>query len=269
MSDKITDRSATNLQSREAIKRPPVERGLTFACFWATISAVVALFFAFVFGAIPWWLNWVFAAPLYYFLVICGHDAMHSCAHKSRTLNNTVGWLTAQIFCVPFPVVQRAHLSHHAKEGAPDDIEQFAYKKGVTLPLRIIFGNLMYYRFLTRCKWPAWGLAAATAVMTAVLFLAWPRETFVGWFLPMQTGVTFIMITTIWIPHGPYSRWWMDNYPFITGFHEDHHAQPAYPFHQISQAKVRAYARSSGRKVLAAGKSNQFSSKSMNRSAGI
>ncbi len=234
--------------------KPPVRKGLTFWLFFPTVLIVVVSFAAFCTGAISWWQNWLFATPLYYFLIIFSHDALHSTAHPNRLANKVVGWIGTQMFAVPFPVVRRAHLSHHAKEGADDDIEQFAYNRGPTLPIRILFGNWMYYEYLPKCPKKDWVLAAATVMVTFFLFMFFPRQTFLGWFLPMQTGTCYIMVTTIWIPHGPYSKWWMDNMPFVTGFHEDHHAQPNYPFHQIAQQEVREYARLPVRRVLAAGR---------------
>ena len=236
------------------IERPPIRRGLTFWLFLPTVVLAVTSFVAFCSGAIPWWLNWALIAPLYYFLIICSHDALHCSAHRTRFGNHAVGWLGTKLFCVPYSMVRRAHLSHHNSDGAPDDIEQFAYNPGPTLPLRILFGNWMYYLHLPKCNWKERIQAATTVAVTIALFVVWPREALLGWFLPMQTGVCYIMITTIWIPHGPYSKWWMNHLPFITGYHEDHHAQPAYPFHQIAQRKVQAYARSPFRKVLAAGR---------------
>ena len=236
------------------VNKPPVKKGLTFWLFIPSVLLVIWLFVEFESGAISWWENWLLASPLYYFLIILSHDAVHSTAHKNRFANNLVGWLGTAIFAIPFPLVRRAHLSHHAREGDADDIEQFAYKRGPTLPVRILFGNLMYYRFLSRCSSRLWGLAIVTVVAFIFLFGFFPRESLLGWFLPMQTGTCYIMFTTIWIPHGPRSRWWMDNFPVVTGFHEDHHAKPNYPFHQLTRKAVRHYARHPHRRVLAAGR---------------
>ncbi len=235
------------------IERPSVKKGLTFWLFLPTIVLVTTSFVAFCYGAIPWWLNWALTAPLYYFVVICSHDALHSSAHRTRIGNDAVGRLGTQLFGIPYSMVRRAHLSHHGRDGAADDIEQFAYNPGPTLPLRILFGNWMYYLHLPKCNWKERRQAATTVTVTIALIVLWPRETLLGWFLPMQTAACYIAITTIWIPHGPYSGWWMNHLPFITGYHEDHHAQPRYPFHQIARRKVQAYARSPFRQVLAAG----------------
>jgi fatty acid desaturase len=225
--------------------------------FFPTVALVSGLFVGFCVGSVPWWVNWLLAAPLYYFLIICSHDALHGCAHQRRLGNAAVGWMGTQMFGLPYPMVRRAHLSHHVRDGAADDIEQFAYKPGPTLPLRLAFGNWMYYLYLPKCGPTEWVLAGATVLGTVAAFLLCPRESLLGWFLPMQTAACYIAITTIWIPHGPCSGWWMDNFPFVTGYHEDHHAQPSYPFHQIARKTIRGYARSPVRRLLAAGRKQQ------------
>ena len=82
------------------IERPPIRRGLTFWLFLPTVVLAVTSFVAFCSGAIPWWLNWALIAPLYYFLIICSHDALHCSAHRTtdRDFNPLQNNILASIF---------------------------------------------------------------------------------------------------------------------------------------------------------------------------
>ncbi len=49
----------------------------------------------------------------------------------------------------------------------------------------------------------------------------------------MQLVVCFGMVTNIYLPHGRFARWFSRRTAFVTGFHDDHHAMPGYPWHQL------------------------------------
>jgi hypothetical protein len=131
-------------------------------------------------------------------------------------------------------------LSHHAREGKPDDIEQFAYRPGWKLPLGLLFGNWFYYSVWPKCSRRERSTAVAAVIASTALLLLWPRPMLLGWFVPMQLVVCFTMVTNIYLPHGRFANWVMTHIPFLTGYHEDHHALPSYPWHQISQRAVRS-----------------------------
>jgi fatty acid desaturase len=220
-------------------KRMPVRRGVTFWTFFPVYAAVTGVFACYAVGIASWWVNWALATPLTCYVLICAHDALHGSAHSNPRMNRLVGWLGTSLFVIPFSVVRRAHLSHHARTAKPDDIERFAYKLGWTLPLRWVFGNLCYYAALPKCKRAERIIARGMLVATACLLLMWPRVILVGWILPMQTTVLIFMVNTIYLPHGHFAAWINENIPFLTGYHEDHHAMTSYPWHQISQRKDR------------------------------
>ena len=229
----------TGTSNPSKIKRPPVQLGLTAWTFVPTLAAVAGLLVGYCVGFVPWWLNWLVATPLYCYVLICGHDAVHRTAHGNARINRLVGSVSGFVFAIPFSVVRRAHLSHHARVGKPDDIERFAYRMSWTLPLRWLFGNFCYYAVLPRCTTFERLMAGATLTSVGCLLLVSPDGALFGWLLPMQTTVLIYMVLTIYFPHGPFAEWIDRNMPVVTGFHEDHHAMPNFPWHQLSQRKVR------------------------------
>ena len=70
--------------------------------------------------------------------------------------------------------------------------------------------------------------------MTAILSLValCPQQVFWSWLVPMQIGVAWFAFTTVYLPHGRYAAWIMNHAPAITGFHDDHHKMPQYPWYQ-------------------------------------
>ena len=230
----------TSLDVETGITRPAVRLGLTTWTFLPTLLAVVCLFLLYLTGALPWWVNWLVATPLYCYILICAHDAVHGSAHDSPWVNRLVGWFGTAVFAIPYPVVRRAHMSHHARPGRLDDIEQFAYRPGWTIPFRWAFGNIMYYAILPKCTAGERVLAVGTLITVGSLLLIWPGAIAIGWLLPMQTTAFIFMFSTIYLPHGRFAAWVNKVIPVVTGFHESHHAQPFYPWYQISQREVRA-----------------------------
>jgi fatty acid desaturase len=236
----VRSTQSTSVDVEIGTTRPAVRLGLTTWTFIPSITAAVGLFLLHRAGALPWWVHWVVATPLYGYILICAHDALHGSAHDNPKLNRLVGWFGTAVFAIPYPVVRRAHLSHHARTGRPDDIERFAYRPGWTMPLRWAFGNLMYYTVLPKCSAQERTLAVGTLITVSGLLILWPAATAIGWLLPMQTAVFIFMFATIYLPHGRFAAWVNEVIPVVTGFHESHHAQPFFPWHQISQWKVRA-----------------------------
>lgn len=224
--------TSTILTHRVRGKRPDLKRGLSFWTCVPIIGIVVASFIGFCAGVIPWWLNWLIATPCYCYVVICGHDAIHRAAHEDSRLNAVIGWMASVLFAIPFSVVRRAHLSHHAREGKPDDIERFAYLSGWTLPIRWIISNWMYYAILRKSPRREWRDTIVLLPAIVCLLARWPSMTLVGWFLPMQTASGILAIFTIYLPHGRFAKWIGKHAPFLTGYHEEHHAAPSYPWHQ-------------------------------------
>lgn len=220
-------------------ERPKHDRGLTAYLFFPAASGVAVLFAGLVANVIPWWFNLIAALPLYWYCYMTAHDAVHRAAHQNLVLNNWVGRISSGLFGLPFSLIRRAHLSHHRNAGKNDDIERFAYAPGWQLPLGVMLGNLFFYAYFPKCNFKEKLSATVTVIVVISLIFWFPKTMLLGWILPMQLVIGLGMFTNIYLPHGPYADWVEKHIPFVTGFHEDHHAMPSYPWHQLCQGEVR------------------------------
>jgi hypothetical protein len=108
-----------------------------------------------------------------------------------------------------------------------------SYEPGWQLPFGVLLGNLLFYAHFPKCNFRE-KLSAALLVFVALsLIFYFPQTMLLGWILPMQLVFGLGMFTNIYLPHGPYAKWVEKHVPFVTGFHEDHHAMPSYPWHQL------------------------------------
>ncbi len=82
-------------------RRPPVRLGLTAWTFVPTVTAVVGLWVGYWVGLVPWWAHWLLATPLYCYILICGHDAVHNTAHRNSWVNSAVGWVSLLVLGIP------------------------------------------------------------------------------------------------------------------------------------------------------------------------
>ena len=240
----MCERAITNHhRKRPAQPKPPLQRGLTFWLVFPLLGAALGLFAGFNLGLIPWWLFCFASLPVYWCFMVAGHDAVHRSTHKNPQLNAFVGWVTNGFFALAFPMIRRAHLSHHAREGKPDDIERFGYRSGWHLPFGLLFGNWFYYAILPECNRRERASAYGTLACFATLFVLWPTQMFWGWWVPMQIVTLYTTVAYIYLPHGRFGDWVNEHLPFLTAYHEDHHASPSYPWHQIMQKEIRTNVR--------------------------
>ena len=212
---------------------------MTAYLFLASAIGIAILFVAYCTGFIPWWLNLLVSFPLYWMGYVAAHDAVHRSAHQSLLVNNVVGWTSTALFALPFSLMRKAHLSHHRRAGQHDDIERFGYQKSWSLPLGVIFGNLFFYGYFPKCNFREKLTAVFTIALTAGSILVFGETVLLGWVLPMQLVIALGMFTNIYLPHGPFAKWIDSNIPFLTGFHEEHHAMPGYPWHQLCERDIR------------------------------
>ena len=127
-------------QPRSEHSLPKVERGLTSYVFLAAILGSGVLLNLYLNGSIPWWTYCSLSITPHWFFLVAAHDALHQSAHSNAKMNRVIGWLANGFFLLPYPLIRRAHLFHHAREGTEDDIEQFGHRPGFTLPIRLILG---------------------------------------------------------------------------------------------------------------------------------
>lgn len=157
---------------------------------------------------------------------------VHRAAHERVWVNQAVGWTCTLAMGGPWWLFRRAHLMHHARTDTPEDPERYGHGTVWPLPLRWMTGNWSYYRLfpiLPRREKAA--CVAAVAVIAGMVLYA-PVAVGLAWILPMQVATGLFAINTVFLPHGRYRDVVMSTFPVITGFHDDHHARPAYPWHQ-------------------------------------
>jgi len=218
---------------------PKTERGTTALVVFFVSIINLPLVIVYLNGLISWVLYAALSFPLHWFYLVAGHDALHRSAHSNPKINRLIGWIYNGFFLLPFPMIRRAHLLHHAKGGSEDDVESFGYRAGWTLPIRLAMGMWCFYRFLPRCKLGVQLQAAALLGAAVLLTILWPIQVIWGWLIPMQVMSITTSFFYIYLPHGKFARWVNQNIPFLTGYHEDHHASPKYPSHQIGKREIR------------------------------
>ena len=219
--------------------KPRVERGATTIFFLGAIFLWAGVMTAFSSEAISWTVYAVLCIPIHWLFLVAAHDALHQSAHYNNKINRLVGWLSNGFFLLAFPMIKRAHLLHHAKEGSSEDIERFGHERGWTLPIRLMLGMWCFYAFLPRCSRRVQLQSVLLLTAAGVALAVRPYEVLWGWLIPMQVMSALTAICYIYLPHGPLAAWVQKYIPVITGYHEDHHEAPAYPSHQIGDRKTR------------------------------
>ncbi|HEY1099327.1 MAG TPA: hypothetical protein VGF99_10370, partial [Myxococcota bacterium] len=58
------------------------------------------------------------------------------------------------------------------------------------------------------------------------------------WAPPTLLAVMWFGFTTVWVPHGPNAATFMRFFNAHSGWHDDHHADPRYPFPQYAQLRA-------------------------------
>ena len=222
------------------IERPKVRRGLTAYLFLLAAIGIAISTASYCVGALQLWAHLTASIPLYWFCYVAAHDSVHRAAHRNKGINNLIGWFSTGLFGLPFSLMRTAHLSHHRHVEKEEDIESFAYRMGWQLPFGILFGNLFFYSYFPKCDFrQKLSTIGFVASLMLVIFGLASTKLLLGWFLPMQLVFGFGMFTNIYLPHGPHAEWLDKNMPFVTGFHEHHHAIPSYPWHQLCRTETR------------------------------
>ena len=226
----------------------PVRPGLTFWLGLTLALTSISSFLAWrgnaVVGdnaALHAGLSWhlLVSVPCLYFLCICVHDGVHGVLLRRRWASQGAAWILSLVICLPFPLLQAAHLKHHGRLGRDDDPEAIVYD--VSLPLllvRLPFIPFFYLRSLRGMGGAAIAFTFLHLATVATLMLA-VDDVALGWALPVLLAITWFGFTTVYVPHGPLAARLMPWLRANSGWHDDHHRDPRYPFHQY--AAVRAF----------------------------
>jgi hypothetical protein len=133
--------------------------------------------------------------------------------------------------------VLAALLASPPSSGASFDVVVY----GATLPallLRLPLVPLYYLREVRHL-----GPVARAGVV--LHFVAWAAlvalvgvPLLVGWLLPVGIAVIWFGFTTVYAPHSAHRRRLMRYFNFHSGYHDDHHRDPRYPFHQYFRLRL-------------------------------
>ena len=176
--------------------------------------------------------------PMLYFLFICIHDGVHSVLSRRRWLNDGASILLAGAVGLPFPLLRRAHLHHHAHLGQPSDPEGKIYNSSLwKLPLTLIAVPFYYLAQLPKLS-PAKAALVCLQLLLFISLMALFPVLLTAWALPVLIAVLYFGFTTVYAPHSEHQARLMPWLNFHSGYHHDHHRDPRYPFHQYFQLRL-------------------------------
>ncbi len=211
---------------------PTVRRGRSAWWLGASWSSFALSALAAGFGVLPLSLHVLVATAALVVVMVVAHDAIHFAAHADVKTNTRVGWLASLACGVPFPMLANNHLRHHRLVDTAQDPERFCL--GPAWQLLVRWPAMLGFYYLD--TWPRLQVRArvqAVVYLVSVVLLVTVAPVLLTlWVLPLLLAATLFACFTVWLPHGPLGAFVMKVAPALTGFHDDHHARPAFPAHQ-------------------------------------
>ena len=142
------------------------------------------------------------------------HESVHRLAHRSRRLNDAVGWVTALPLTVTQPTFRIVHLAHHAKTNQPGDDPDFVVGRGPWWCRPVSFiSPLWEYRvyYYGRRAWKNRAELAAQVGLDAVVVAVVAGGAITGtlgavavlWIFPALLAVGFLGFAFDYLPHRP------------------------------------------------------------------
>ena len=171
--------------------------------------------------------------PALYFTCICVHDAVHGVLLRDARANQLAGFIMSLGIGLPFAVLQHTHLHHHRTVGTEHDPERVLYGASPWgLPLLLPVVPALYARFLMRLHTRALLLTAVhcTAVGAALVFSG--PHLVIYWAIPAALATGWFGFTTVYVPHCQHRGVLMRYMCAHSGYHDDHHRDPRFPFSQ-------------------------------------
>lgn len=180
----------------------------------------------------PWWLTLPLGISAYLHYTPA-HEAIHRNIVRSRRfdpINRAVGWWSATLTGMTWPLLLRTHLAHHAHTNADRDPDAFVhgslgrlfllaalsvFTNLLPVPVwRLIYGRdtpalgyLDAWKVMKACEWRAHQIAHTAmclAVWTAVL-TGYGVEAFALYVVPATIGRLLMGIFLSWLPHKPFA----------------------------------------------------------------
>lgn len=229
---------------------PPPKPGLTLLLGSTLALTSISSAAAFCVGDVSFVGHLVVTVPCLYFLCICIHDGVHGVLVRRKRLGNLAGFVLSLVIALPFPLLQSAHLKHHrviarraSADVDDDDPEAIVYRASLpALLLRLPFIPFWYLRSLRdmRAGSIALTLLHLSLVITAAVLLTGAGiDVVTTWIAPVLLAIGWFGFTTVYVPHGPHKAILMRVFNAHSGWHDDHHRDPRYPFHQYATVRAR------------------------------
>ena len=165
-------------------------------------------------GRWPAWITVALHALAIYVGFSVLHESVHRLAHRSRLLNDAVGWVTGFPLTVTQPTFRYVHIAHHSKTNEPGDDPDFVVGHGPWWYRPVSFVSPMWeYRafYYGRRGWKSGPELAAqvgldatiVGVVVASVAGGWFGDLAVLWLLPALIAVAFLGFAFDYLPHRP------------------------------------------------------------------
>ena len=244
----------------------------TLALAALLVSAhITLLIFGLLASTSPWWLTLPLGISAY-FHYTPAHEAIHRNIVRSTRfdpLNGAIGWWSALLTGMTWPLLLRTHIAHHVHTNSPRDPDAFVhgslprlfalaavsvFTNLVPIPAwRLIYGtnspNLGYldaWKIMPAAEWRLHQLVHGTmclSVWAAVVF-GYGAAVFALYVVPATIGRLLMGIFLSWLPHRPFIEG--DRYALATlhkgrllawasaghSMHLIHHLWPRVPFYR-------------------------------------
>ncbi|MDD3763567.1 MAG: fatty acid desaturase [Nevskiales bacterium] len=250
------------------------------------LVGVVANFWAFAVGAMPWWAATLIYAALTYMSYTPLHEAAHGNIHGKydslKWLNDLCGYLVAPFIMVPYSTHKVEHFTHHRYTNQPEKDPDFVVSGMRNGVIGFVITGFKFLwtqnTFLFREYWATASLRERVTYYAEVLFAIGWRVAFVvlvsrEYTLPMLllgyfAGAFFTAYWFAYRPHHPYTEearyrntsslimpTWMKPLEWFwlgQNLHSVHHLFPRVPFYRYHalHRRIEPVLRAHGTPVL-------------------
>ena len=210
--------------SRPATIRPPQQhRGAPHLAAWANPTiwvfvgflAAMAVSLSYLWGVVPAWAAIVAGTLGRYLGFTVLHESSHRTAHRSRRINDLLGWLPGVALTLTLPVFRSCHTKHHTNtnvEGIdPDDV--VGRRPRWLLPVWLVSPLWTYRGRYVRLGWAKhhrdlWGQVAVDIAIISTVIAAIATghavELLVVAIVPLVVALMLLTLAFDLIPHWPY-----------------------------------------------------------------
>ena len=187
----------------------------TIWLFAATAALWTVGWVGYLGGTVPGWAAVAVNAVAAYLGFTVFHESVHRTAHRSRLVNDALGWPPSLMLTFTYPAFRSCHLQHHAHTNDPDlDPDLWvANRPGWLRPIWLVGTAIHYRRLYRRHRWGAPAARRAQIALDAVLVLSLPialvtgyvAEVWVLYWAPTLVAGLFMFYAFDYLPHHPHA----------------------------------------------------------------